>query len=291
IVPTLIEGIKIGLGSLVSVSVITVLATYLAYRQADMYGLILAVVGMFSIVVITIASETAGHIADNAGGIIGLAGLSQEAHEIVASLDAMGNTRAAISKGLLSVSSLIISFVLLVYLAGSMSLDFFSMKGIIGLLAGVILPLMASAWLLRKVTASALKVSDEVKSQLDGNRTDYDSVTRLVSKAGIMSMVLIGILSLAGPIVLGKLFGLEFLSSLLLGSLIMSFLISVFCAVSGGVWDNAKKIVEKNGGASLQTAVVGDTFGDPLKDLVGPAMSILVKVMILASLVFLPFIS
>ncbi len=59
--------------------------------------------------------------------------------------------------------------------------------------------------------------------------------------------------------------------------------------MAGGVWDNAKKIVEKDEGVSLQAAVAGDTFGDPLKDLVGPTVSILVKVMILAALVFLPF--
>jgi K(+)-stimulated pyrophosphate-energized sodium pump len=40
---------------------------------------------------------------------------------------------------------------------------------------------------------------------------------------------------------------------------------------------------------TYSAALVGDTFGDPLKDTAGPAMHVLVKMLPVVTIVFLPF--
>jgi K(+)-stimulated pyrophosphate-energized sodium pump len=81
------------------------------------------------------------------------------------------------------------------------------------------------------------------------------------------------------------------LGGFLVGALVVGFLLAILMANAGGAWDNAKKFIESGafggqGSDSHEAAVVGDTVGDPFKDTVGPAMTIVIKLMTMMSLVF-----
>ena len=63
-------------------------------------------------------------------------------------------------------------------------------------------------------------------------------------------------------------------------------------SMGANAWDNAKKFIEaqRQRGEDVEeankAAVVGDMAGDPFKDVSGPAMNILIKLMTTISLVF-----
>ncbi len=70
---------------------------------------------------------------------------------------------------------------------------------------------------------------------------------------------------------------------------------AIMMANAGGVWDNAKKYVEKGafggkGSPQHKALVVGDTIGDPFKDTSGPSLNILIKLMSMVSVVFASFV-
>jgi len=81
----------------------------------------------------------------------------------------------------------------------------------------------------------------------------------------------------------------------LTGSIVVGFLLALFMTNSGGAWDNAKKLIEAGnfGGKNSQAhkaAIVGDIIGDPLKDVAGPALNILIKLMAIIAIIIAPLL-
>jgi K(+)-stimulated pyrophosphate-energized sodium pump len=108
-------------------------------------------------------------------------------------------------------------------------------------------------------------------------------------------MVLPGLLAVSAPLIVGFGLGAEALGGFLAGATATGVLLAIFMANSGGAWDNAKKYIEEGahggkGSDAHKAAVVGDTVGDPFKDISGPSMNILIKLMAVVALVFAPVI-
>jgi K(+)-stimulated pyrophosphate-energized sodium pump len=85
--------------------------------------------------------------------------------------------------------------------------------------------------------------------------------------------------------------GIWALGGYLAGAIFSSLLLALLMANSGGLWDNAKKLIESGehggkGSDAHKAAVVGDTVGDPFKDTAGPSLNTMITVMSLIASMF-----
>ena len=281
-----------------------------------LYGVSLTGIGMLTLTGNNVAMDSYGPISDNANGIGEMAGLPEDARQIMADLDAVGNTTKAITKGVAIGSAVIAA----VSLFGSFITDVNRVapgvlsSGIrvsdpqvfVGFLVGGALPWMFSSLAIKAVSRAASLIVEEVRRQfrlgvLEGKvPPDYRNAVAISTTAAQKELISLALLGVVTPIIVGLVLQVEALGGFLAGIILSGQLLAVFMANAGGAWDNAKKVIEdepkqpeKNlgkGSERHKAGVVGDTVGDPLKDTAGPALNPMIKVVNLVSVIIAPII-
>ncbi|MDP1715929.1 MAG: sodium-translocating pyrophosphatase [Anaerolineales bacterium] len=295
-----------------------------------LYGVAMTGIGMLTLTGNNVAMDSFGPIADNANGIGEMAWsgktdkATKDAQQIMADLDAVGNTTKAITKGIAIGSAVIAA----VSLFGSFLVDVSraqASQGIplaeqiqaigirvdvpqvfVGMLIGGALPWLFSSFAIQAVARAASLIVLEVRRQfklgvLTGKvKPDYKQAVEISTTAAQKELVSLALLGIVTPIVVGLFLQVEALGGFLAGIIVSGQLLAVFLNNSGGAWDNAKKLIEdepkdpKNnlgkGSERHKAGVVGDTVGDPFKDTAGPALNPMIKVVNLVAVIIAPII-
>jgi K(+)-stimulated pyrophosphate-energized sodium pump len=296
----------------------------------SLYLVALTGMGMLSTTGVIVSEDTFGPVSDNAAGIAEMSGeFHGEPEKIMVSLDAVGNTTKAVTKGF-AIGSAVIAAVALfasfietagaelgikavnalgdadladgVYKAKELAINVADPKIFIGLLLGGAVPFLFSALAIRAVGRTAGVVVQEVRNQFrDGGimagtkKPEYGPVIDICTEASLRELATPALLAVLTPVIVGFGIGWQALGGFLAAGILTGQLMANYLSNAGGAWDNAKKYIEDGhhggkGSDPYKAAVVADTVGDPFKDTAGPALNPLIKVMNLVSLLMLPAI-
>jgi len=275
--------------------------------NGSLYGVVAANLGTDLAIGIIMSGDTFGPISDNAAGIAQMSGTKTHNGGALEELDATGNTTKAYAKAFATASGTVSSVVIFATYGQkvelySISLGLMSPVIIAGLLLGALLPFLFSSLAIGATGKTAYKMVDEVRRQFEENpkiiegktKPDYARCVDIGTKNALKQAIAPGLLAIVAPVAVGLLLGKYALGAMLLGGLSTSCILSPFFTFGGGIWDNAKKYIERQfwmrGTPTHTAAVIGDTVGDPLKDVVGPSLNIYMKLTNMTALLIAPIL-
>jgi len=323
-----IQGLAVSMEATAVPALIIVTGIIATYQLGGLYGIATAVTAMLGVAGIIVALDAFGPVTDNAGGIAEMAELEPEVRSTTDTLDAVGNTTKAVTKGYAIGSAGLGALVL--FAAYYKDVEHFAARAgnalsgleptfslanpyvIVGLLIGGLLPYLFGAWSMQSVGRAAGDIVEEVRRQFKADagimagisRPDYAKAVNILTSAAIREMIKPSLLPILSPVAL--FFAVKFtagtenavnaLGAMLLGVIVTGLFVALSMTAGGGAWDNAKKYIEDGhhggkGSDAHKASVTGDTVGDPYKDTAGPAVNPMIKITNIIALLLLAVIA
>lgn len=312
--PTLLTALAMGFRASIIPLFIIITIIFSSFALIGFYGIAISSIGMLAVAGQSIAIEAAVTLSKNAGSISRLAKFPSKAENISNDLEEIFNKTAASERGFAIGSSVLTALSLFIaykyfieiHIIEDFRLDILNPNITIGMLIGAIEVMALIALTINSVGKAALKTAKEIERQfkeipglLKGSKKsapDTKTCIRIASRVALNEILIPAFIIITIPVIVGWIFGLEALGGLLAGILISGTIVSLFMTNTGNILDHSKKRAEiknskrKKDAIEMGAYLIGDNFGDPLKDTAGPAMNILIKITTIISLIIIPII-